>query len=83
MARNVEKKGLDVNGKIVNIAADIHMRSWHVTALGEGVVVVTGSVARRRPCVPGRKQGVASRKCSIAGSRAGHYMTRPEYTSCP
>lgn len=44
MARNVEQKGLDVNGKVVNIGADVHKRSWHVTALVEGVVVMTGSV---------------------------------------
>jgi hypothetical protein len=47
MARNVEQKGLDVNRKIVNIGADVHKRSWDVTALVEGAVVMTGSVPPR------------------------------------
>ena len=46
MAKNVEKKALDVNGEIVNLGADVHKRSWPVTALVDGTVVWAGSMPR-------------------------------------
>jgi len=44
MAMSVKKTKLDVNGKVINIGVDVHKRSWRVTALVEGVIVMAGSV---------------------------------------
>jgi transposase len=43
MAMSVRKTKLDVKGKVINIGVDVHKRSWHVTALVEGVIVLFGS----------------------------------------
>jgi transposase len=41
---SVKKTKLDVNGKVINIGVDVHKRSWRVTALVEGVIVMSGSL---------------------------------------
>jgi transposase len=44
MAMSVKQTNPDVKGREVNIGVDVHKRSWRVTALLEGVVVIAGSV---------------------------------------
>lgn len=40
MARKVKKSEVNFKGKTVSIGIDMHKRSWHITALVEGDVVL-------------------------------------------
>jgi transposase len=44
MRKRLNAKKVDVNGKTVNIGIDVHKKSWQVTALIEGVVVMAVTI---------------------------------------
>jgi transposase len=43
MAKRLNKTKMEVKGKVVNIGIDVHKRSWHATAIVEGVIVLSVS----------------------------------------
>jgi len=46
MASNVKVNRINFNGKMVNIGVDMHKQSWRITALVEGEVAFTGTLAK-------------------------------------
>ena len=46
MASRVKRNTLNVNGKMGNIGIDMHKQSWRITALVEGEVAFTGTLAK-------------------------------------
>ena len=44
MRKRLNTNKIKVNGKTVNIGIDVHKKSWHVTALIEGDVVVAVTI---------------------------------------
>jgi len=49
MARKVKKTELNFKGKTVSISIDVHKRSWHITALVEGDIVLGITLANVDP----------------------------------
>lgn len=46
MAARVKRKKIDFKDKVVNIGIDMHKRSWRITALVEGDIVMAVTLAR-------------------------------------
>ena len=46
MATRVKRNNINFKGKMVSIGVDMHKRSWHITALGDGEIVLTMSLSR-------------------------------------
>jgi len=46
MASKVKRNTINFNGKMVNIGVDMNKQSWRVTALVEGEVAFTGTLAK-------------------------------------
>jgi len=46
MKTNVKKNKINFKGKMVSIGVDMHKRSWHITALAEGEIVLPISLPR-------------------------------------
>lgn len=46
MTNKVKKNKINFNGKIVSIGIDMHKRSWHITALAEGEIVLAVTLSR-------------------------------------
>jgi len=46
MATKVKKNKINFKGKMVNIGIDMHKKFWHITALVEGDIVMTVTLAR-------------------------------------
>ena len=43
MAMSVKESNLGIKGKVVNVGIDVHRRSWRVTSLVDGVILLSGS----------------------------------------
>jgi hypothetical protein len=46
MKTNVKKNTINFKGKMVSIGVDMHKRSWHITVLADGDIVLTMSLTR-------------------------------------
>jgi hypothetical protein len=46
MGSKLKGTKINFNGKMVSIGADMHKRSWHITALADGEIVLTVSLSR-------------------------------------
>lgn len=46
MAIKVQRNKINFKGKMINIGIDMHKRFWHITALVEGDIVMTVTLAR-------------------------------------
>jgi len=46
MANKVKRNKINFKGKMVSIGVDMHKRSWHITALADGEIVLTVSLSR-------------------------------------
>jgi transposase len=46
MATTVKRNKINFKGKMVSIGVDMHKRSWHITALATGEIVLTVSLSR-------------------------------------
>jgi len=46
MKTKVKKNTINFKGKMVSIGVDMHKRSWHITALADGEIVLTISLSR-------------------------------------
>jgi len=46
MKANVKKNTINFKGKMVSIGVDMHKRSWHITALSDGEIVLAVSLSR-------------------------------------
>jgi transposase len=44
MKKNTENQQYLARGKTISVGIDVHKRSWHVTALSDGVVLFSGSI---------------------------------------
>jgi hypothetical protein len=49
MARKVKKAEVNFKGKRVSLGIDMHKRSWHITALVEGDIVLGITLANVDP----------------------------------
>jgi hypothetical protein len=46
MSTKVKRNKINIKGKMVSIGIDMHKRSWHITALADGEIVLTVSMSR-------------------------------------
>ena len=46
MVSKLKGTKINFNGKTVSIGVDMHKRSWHITALADGEIVLTVSLSR-------------------------------------
>ena len=46
MTSKVKKNKINFNGKMVSIGIDMHKRSWHITALADGQIVLAITLSR-------------------------------------
>ena len=46
MATKIKRNKINFKGKRVSIGVDMHKRSWHITALADGEIVLTVSLSR-------------------------------------
>jgi len=46
MATKVKRNKVNFKGKMVSIGVDMHKRSWHITSLADGEIVLTVSLSR-------------------------------------
>lgn len=46
MAAKIAKNRINFKGKTVSIGIDIHKRSWHITALADGEIVLTVTLSK-------------------------------------
>ena len=44
MKAKVKKNTINFKGKVVSIGVDMHKRSWHITALADGEIVLTSPI---------------------------------------
>jgi len=44
MKAKIKKNTINFKGKVVSIGVDMHKRSWHITALADGEIVLTSPI---------------------------------------
>ena len=79
MTSKVKKNKINFNGKMVSIGIDMHKRSWHITALADGQIVL--AITLSRPNYNAFKKVLSQLKSNYRGDHeSGPFQIPPAYT---